>query len=49
MNDECGHKDDEDCLICRQCGECREDVNDEDICMDCQREIIDRMIKYNYA
>lgn len=31
----CQHDKDEDCLICSICGECREDLNEDDICPDC--------------
>lgn len=31
----CQHQDHEDHLICQGCGECREDLNDEDYCPKC--------------
>ena len=34
-DDSCGHDDCEDCLICASCGRCREDLDSNDICMDC--------------
>jgi len=32
---ECGHEDYEDCMICAECGECKEDLDSSDVCMDC--------------
>jgi hypothetical protein len=32
---DCGHKEHEDHLICAICGDCREDLDSSDICMDC--------------
>lgn len=32
---DCQHQDHEDHLICLGCGECREDLNDDDYCPDC--------------
>ena len=34
----CGHKDNEDCMICTVCGECSESLNSKDICADCAEE-----------
>ena len=31
----CQHKENEDCLICVACGQCREDLDDSDTCTDC--------------
>ena len=32
---DCQHQEHEDCLICTECGCCREDVDEDDVCMDC--------------
>lgn len=32
---ECGHDSHEDCMNCAVCGHCREDLDSNDICMDC--------------
>lgn len=37
----CGHKDNEDCMSCACCGRCREDLDDDGYCDDCQGEIED--------
>ena len=31
----CEHKEGEDCMICHSCGDCREDLDSTDLCMDC--------------
>jgi len=31
----CQHKITEDCLVCIICGRCKEDLDSEDICIDC--------------
>lgn len=31
----CCHKVIEDCLCCVACGRCREDLGEDDLCMDC--------------
>lgn len=31
----CQHAPYEDCLICRECGNCDETLNDDDVCSDC--------------
>jgi hypothetical protein len=33
----CQHSDNEDCMICNVCGDCREDLNDNGICGDCRQ------------
>lgn len=35
---QCQHKPSEDCMICRDCGDCREDLDSTDLCMDCGGE-----------
>jgi hypothetical protein len=43
---ECQHDEHEDCLICRECGQCREDLDSDDLCMDCggkDERIVDRL------
>ncbi len=35
LTDECGHKVNEDCMICIACGQCREDLDENDECPDC--------------
>ena len=35
LTDECGHKVNEDCMICIACGQCREDLDENDECSDC--------------
>ena len=45
MNDECGHQDNEECMICVQCGESREDVDSEDVCTECKQEILEDLLK----
>lgn len=37
----CQHKATEDCIICAICGQCREDLDSDDICMDCGGAEID--------
>jgi len=32
---DCQHQDHEDHMICQGCGECREDLNDDDYCPEC--------------
>lgn len=32
---DCTHHESEDCMTCQECGECREDLNDDDLCCDC--------------
>lgn len=34
----CEHAPHEDCLNCMICGQCREDLDSEDVCMDCGGE-----------
>lgn len=31
----CEHKPNEDCLICRICGECKESLDEDDVCTEC--------------
>lgn len=31
----CEHGTNEDCLICNVCGECKESVNEDDVCAEC--------------
>jgi hypothetical protein len=31
----CQHKSNEDCMFCVECGQCREDLDDNDMCPDC--------------
>jgi len=31
----CEHESNEDCMFCCMCGQCREDLDSNDICMDC--------------
>jgi hypothetical protein len=35
LNADCQHKVNEDCFICSICGLCREDLDADDVCMDC--------------
>jgi len=32
----CGHKSNEDCMFCADCGECSEELDEDDICPDCR-------------
>ncbi len=32
----CSHDAHEECMFCARCGFCREDLDEEDICPDCQ-------------
>lgn len=32
---DCQHQDHEDCMNCAVCGRCREDLDSNDVCMDC--------------
>ena len=32
----CGHKEHEDCMICCLCGDCKESLDDAEICADCR-------------
>lgn len=41
MDEECEHRENEECTICHECGECREDVNNEDICTDCRNKLLE--------
>jgi hypothetical protein len=34
----CQHQENEDCMICANCGYCRESVDDNDICANCRGE-----------
>jgi hypothetical protein len=34
----CEHGKDEDCLICRICGECKEDLDEDDVCCACKEK-----------
>ena len=34
--EECQHRPHEDHLICSVCGQCREDLDEDDICSDCR-------------
>ncbi len=34
----CGHKSNEDCLICCLCGNCDESLDEDDICDNCRDE-----------
>ncbi len=36
----CQHQEHEDHLICQGCGECREDLNDDDWCPTCNKQLI---------
>ena len=38
----CQHAEHEDCMSCQGCmdGVCREDLNDDDLCPECEKEII---------
>ncbi len=38
---DCGHKVTEDCFICTYCGECQENLSDEDVCARCRSLIGD--------
>jgi len=31
----CEHGEHEDCMICSECHTCREDLDEDDVCMDC--------------
>lgn len=35
----CEHSSNEDCLICTNCGECNESLNESDICSSCQEKV----------
>lgn len=35
----CSHRIIDDCRICYVCGECREDLDDYDMCGDCQEDV----------
>lgn len=35
----CEHGPHEDHLICRECGECSESLNEDDICAECREEV----------
>jgi hypothetical protein len=33
--DKCDHNSNEECMFCSICGDCREDLDEQDVCMDC--------------
>ena len=39
----CDHKENEDCMNCFGCGECREDLDEDGICPACLEETIDEL------
>jgi hypothetical protein len=38
MNEDCGHKSNEDCMFCLACGRCSEVLNENDVCPDCEED-----------
>ncbi len=45
MDEECEHQENEECMICHECGMCREDVNSEDICTDCRNSLLEEIFR----
>ncbi len=45
MTDECEHQNNEDCMVCHECGECKENLNDEDLCFDCRGKILTELLR----
>jgi hypothetical protein len=35
----CQHQSHEDCMFCQGCGDCREDLDDDDWCPDCLNDL----------
>lgn len=35
---DCQHQEGEDCMTCRECGVCREDLDEDDLCPECKEQ-----------
>lgn len=38
LANDCQHDPSEDCMICRECGKCKEDLDSDDLCIACGGE-----------